>query len=308
MRMIWASIVSLPTLVARKRKAPVWLMVAPITVSPARLVTGMGSPLTIDSSTDELPSTTSPSTGTFSPGRTTTRSPATTASIGMSASIPSRTTRAVRACIPISLRIASPVPALARASNRRPRRIRVMITPTASKYTSRRPAGSTPGATVTRRLYPKAAVVPTVISAFISADRWRRLSQPVRWIGQPAYSITGAIRASCSQRLPRIPTETRLPAITPNSTGAVSSAPSTTRRVRSAISALRSAVSSASTIPPLSPGTGSWRAGCVALAGARPTSPSASASMTRVPWTMFMPHAKANSPARSGSSSTAVCV
>ena len=70
--MIWASIVSLPTLVARMRNAPVWLIVAPITASPAVLVTGIGSPVTIDSSTAERPSTTSPSTGIFSPGRTTT--------------------------------------------------------------------------------------------------------------------------------------------------------------------------------------------------------------------------------------------
>ena len=37
-RMIWASMVSRPTLVARKRKAPVWLTVAPMTVSPVDLV------------------------------------------------------------------------------------------------------------------------------------------------------------------------------------------------------------------------------------------------------------------------------
>ena len=69
---------SLPTPVARKRKAPVWLTVAPITVSPVSLVTGSDSPVTIDSSTLERPSTTSPSTGTFSPGRTAITSPGTT--------------------------------------------------------------------------------------------------------------------------------------------------------------------------------------------------------------------------------------
>ena len=78
-------------------------MVAPITVSPAALVTGIGSPVTIDSSTAEVPSVTSPSTGIFSPGRTTTMSPGTTSSTGISASAPSRTTRAVRACKPDQL-------------------------------------------------------------------------------------------------------------------------------------------------------------------------------------------------------------
>ena len=130
--MIWASIVSRPTLVARNRNAPVWLIVAPITMSPASFVTGIGSPVTIDSSIAERPSSTSPSTGIFSPGRTTMTSPTWTSSIGISRSSPSRTTRAVLACRPMSLRIASPVPALARASSSLPSRISVRITPTAS--------------------------------------------------------------------------------------------------------------------------------------------------------------------------------
>ncbi len=144
--------VSAPTLAARTRRDPVPLMVAPMTVSAARLVIGIGSPVTIDSSTAEAPETTTPSTGTFSPGRMSTSSPTATSSIGISTSVPSRITRAVRACRPSRARIASPVPAFARASRSRPSRIRVRMTPTASKYTSRRSAGSTPGATVTSRL------------------------------------------------------------------------------------------------------------------------------------------------------------
>ena len=54
----------------------------------------------------DVPSTTSPSTGIFSPGRTEMRSPGTTSWMGTSASTPSRTSRAVRGCRPISLRIA----------------------------------------------------------------------------------------------------------------------------------------------------------------------------------------------------------
>src|SRR3546814_3634656 len=38
--------------------------------SALALVTGMDSPVTIDSSSEERPSSTTPSTGTFSPGRT----------------------------------------------------------------------------------------------------------------------------------------------------------------------------------------------------------------------------------------------
>ena len=103
-----------------------------MTVSPTVLVTGIGSPVTIDSSTAEEPSRTSPSTGSFSPGRTTTTSPTTTSSIPTSSSWPARTTRAVRGCRPISARIASPVPALALVSISRPSRMRVIMTATAS--------------------------------------------------------------------------------------------------------------------------------------------------------------------------------
>jgi hypothetical protein len=108
------------------------LIVAPITSSPGSFETGIGSPVTIDSSTADRPSITSPSTGIFSPGRTAMTSPTATSSIAISRSSPSRTTRAVLACRPISVRIASPVPAFARASSSLPSRINVRITPTAS--------------------------------------------------------------------------------------------------------------------------------------------------------------------------------
>ena len=54
------------------------LSVPPITFEPVCLVTGIDSPVTIDLSRAERPSTTSPSTGTFSPGRTRRWSPTTT--------------------------------------------------------------------------------------------------------------------------------------------------------------------------------------------------------------------------------------
>jgi hypothetical protein len=46
------------------------LTVPPITRSPGNFSTGIASPVTIDSSTLERPSSTTASTGTFSPGRT----------------------------------------------------------------------------------------------------------------------------------------------------------------------------------------------------------------------------------------------
>ena len=77
-RMIWASVLSSPTAVTRTTRVPVRLRVAPMTVSPTALVTGTLSPVSIDSSSVEPPSATTPSTGSFSPGRTRTRSPTVT--------------------------------------------------------------------------------------------------------------------------------------------------------------------------------------------------------------------------------------
>ena len=74
-RTICASSVSLPTRSARNSSVPVPLMVPPVTRSPGAFSTGIGSPVTIDSSTALCPSTTTPSTGTFSPGRTRRTSP-----------------------------------------------------------------------------------------------------------------------------------------------------------------------------------------------------------------------------------------
>ncbi len=129
---ICASMVSVPTLVARMVKAPVVLMVAPMTTSPSPLSTGTDSPVTIDSSSVERPRTMTPSTGTFSPGRTTISSPGTTSSTGISVSVPPFSTRAVRGASSTRERIASPVPARAPASMSRPSRMIVMMKLTTS--------------------------------------------------------------------------------------------------------------------------------------------------------------------------------
>ena len=74
-RTICDSIVAAPTRSERIVRLPVVFCVAPMSASPTRLVTGIGSPVSIDSSTALDPSTTIPSTGTFSPGLTRNRSP-----------------------------------------------------------------------------------------------------------------------------------------------------------------------------------------------------------------------------------------
>ena len=69
--MIWASVVSSPTRVASHVRNPDWFRVADETVSPGALSTGRLSPVRADSLTADVPEMTTPSTGIFSPGRTT---------------------------------------------------------------------------------------------------------------------------------------------------------------------------------------------------------------------------------------------
>ena len=89
---ILARLVSAPTRVARKVKVPVRLMVAAFTVSPACFSTGMDSPVRALSSTELAPSSTMPSTGSDSPGRTRMTSPGCSCSAGTSFSEPSAAT------------------------------------------------------------------------------------------------------------------------------------------------------------------------------------------------------------------------
>jgi len=93
----------------------------------------MLSPVSIASLMLEAPSTTSPSTGTLSPGRTMKTSPGISASTAISTHWPPRSTRAVFGCRRISDSIASEVRALARASSSLPSRTRVMTAAPASK-------------------------------------------------------------------------------------------------------------------------------------------------------------------------------
>ena len=131
---ICASKVSLPTRSARITKLPVVLTVAPVTLSPGDFSAGTGSPVIIDSSMLLCPSITTPSTGTFSPGRTRSRLPGTTASSGMSSSAPSSSTS--RACFGArssNSRIALLVWERARNSSTCPSNTRATMTDAASK-------------------------------------------------------------------------------------------------------------------------------------------------------------------------------
>ena len=93
--MIWPSAVSAPIFVASITTLPDRLTEPPTTSSPSPFSTGIDSPVTRLSSTDELPLTIRPSTGTLSPGRRRTGSPTTISAVGSFTSPPSRNTIAV---------------------------------------------------------------------------------------------------------------------------------------------------------------------------------------------------------------------
>jgi hypothetical protein len=128
------SMVSRPTFSARMTKLPVVLSVPAMTLAPTSLVTGIDSPVTIDSSSEERPSATSPSTGTFSPGRTRSRLPTPIASSATSSSVPSSLRRrAVLGARSSRARIAPDVWSRARSSSTWPSSTRTVITAAASK-------------------------------------------------------------------------------------------------------------------------------------------------------------------------------
>ena len=131
--MIWDRVVSSPTRVARQRRKPDWFTVAAETPSPGALSTGMLSPVRADSFTAPVPSSTTPSTGIFSPGRTTNSSPFWTWSMGTVISLPSFTSTAVFGASFISPFRASVVLPLDRASSILPTVMRVRIMAADSK-------------------------------------------------------------------------------------------------------------------------------------------------------------------------------
>ncbi len=155
---ICASVVAAPTFSARMIRLPLALIVAPMSLSPGCLDTGIGSPVSMDSSTALAPSSTTPSTGTFSPGRTRSRSPMCTWVSGMSSSLPSLAMRrAVLGAKPSRDLIAAEVCERAFSSNIWPSKVKEMITAAASKYTPTRPCmtkdgGKISGATVAATL------------------------------------------------------------------------------------------------------------------------------------------------------------
>ena len=122
--------VSFPTRVTSTFSVPSVLMVPPITSSPWLLVTGRDSPVTMDSSTAELPLTTNPSVGIFSPALTIIVCPILRSRTSVLVSTPDPS--ATMACFAsrlISLRIASDDRPRALASINRPVKWNAIIIP-----------------------------------------------------------------------------------------------------------------------------------------------------------------------------------
>ena len=131
--MICDNVVSTPTRDASHRINPDWLIVAADTESPTVLSTGILSPVNAASFTALLPSKITPSTGIFSPGRTTKISPFFTSSIETVTSLSPRITVAFCGANFIRLFKASVVFPFDFASNILPTVIRVSIIAADSK-------------------------------------------------------------------------------------------------------------------------------------------------------------------------------
>ncbi len=116
-RAICASAVSAPTRVARTIRRPPAFTVAPATAVPGCTSTGTDSPVSMLMSTAETPCSTVPSVATFSPGRTTKRSPTASCATGTRRSAPSASIT-LTSLAPSSSSAVSAAPArrLARAS------------------------------------------------------------------------------------------------------------------------------------------------------------------------------------------------
>ena len=139
-RTIRASKVPCPTRSARIVNPPEPFTVPPVTALLGPFSAGIASPVSMDSSTALVPSTTTPSTGIFSPGLTRNVSPATTPSSGASSSLPSaRTTRAVFGVRPRRARRALLVWLRARSSRTCPSKTSTVMTAAGSKYTAGAP-------------------------------------------------------------------------------------------------------------------------------------------------------------------------
>ena len=131
-----ASVVSSPARSQATSSEPCRFTVPAKTRAPGVFSTGIGSPVSIDSSTLPAPLRTTPSTGSRSPGRTRTSSPGRTRAIGTSRSAPPSTRCAISGRRPSSRPSASCVRPFARSSRWRPSSAKATMTADVSKKRS----------------------------------------------------------------------------------------------------------------------------------------------------------------------------
>ena len=130
---ILAMVVSSPTRSTSMSTDPYMFTVPEDTRSPTATSRGTDSPVRMELFTDVVPETTTPSTGTISPGTMRTMSPRTTSSAGTMVSVPSLTTLAVAGFIPTSLMMLA-LAWLTVASSRKPPICMIMAISAAASY------------------------------------------------------------------------------------------------------------------------------------------------------------------------------
>ncbi len=171
---IRAKAVSRPMPVALIKNVPLLLSVPPNTGLSLLFSIAIGSPVSMDSSTNDCPSITRPSTGIFSPGRTRKVSSKPTSSMGISISLPLRTARAVLGCKPIKRLMAAEVLPRALVSKAAPKETRAIIMIADSKYTCRAILGMASGNKIIRVEYSQAVPVPIATRLSILPRRFLR--------------------------------------------------------------------------------------------------------------------------------------
>ena len=129
---MWARAVSEPTFVARARSVPFLLIEPPINCAFGAFETGRLSPVTTDSSTSLMPSSTTASTGTLEPGLMRTTSPTCSSDVGTSTCSSSLMTIAIGGARFKRARTASLAPPRARISSQWPRSTKAARTVDAS--------------------------------------------------------------------------------------------------------------------------------------------------------------------------------
>ena len=183
--------------------APEPVIAPPSTRSPIDRATGIGSPVSSDSSQVVAPSRIIESVGIRPPGFTRSRSPFRTIASGIISPPGSRS--AVGGDRSISARMAAVVPRRARLSSNWPSSTSTTIIPADSKNTSTLPSarrnasGKMPGAKVATVLTIQATSTPRLMSENIVGRPRRKPARPPERIGQPPQKTIGVARSNCSQ-------------------------------------------------------------------------------------------------------------